>query len=84
MVQALSWRVGAGPNVLIDWTEDERNRYTVPIGIGASYTTKIGKIPAKFKAEYHYVVKHSEDIPGQRNIVRFTITQVLPNPFAKK
>ena len=79
-----SLTVGAAPNILIDWTKDERNRYTVPIGIGGSYTTKLGGIPVKFQIEYHCAVKHPEDIPGQRNIIRFTITPVLPNPFSKK
>lgn len=78
-----SFTVGAAPNILIDWTKPEENRYTVPIGIGASYTRKIGKIPVKFQVEYHYTIRHPEDIPGQREIIRFTITPVLPNPFTR-
>ncbi len=76
--------ISTSNNILIDWTKDEANRWTVPVGIGFSYLLNLGKLPVSVGINYQRIVKHPEDIPHQESIVRFTITPVLPSPFAKK
>ena len=71
-------------NILIDWTKDEANRWTVPLAIGASYLVHLGKLPVQIGASYQWVVKHPVDIEHQESIVRLTFTPVIPSPFAKK
>jgi hypothetical protein len=71
-------------NILIDWTKDEANRWTVPFAIGASYLFHFGKLPVQIGASYQWVVKHPADIEHQESIVRLIVTPVVPSPFAKK
>jgi hypothetical protein len=71
-------------NILIDWTKDEANRWTVPVGIGASYLFHFGNLPVSIGINYQWIVRHPADLPHQESIVRLTFTPVLPSPFAKK
>jgi hypothetical protein len=72
-----------GPNIIVGWTADSDDRWSVPVGLGASLTTKIFNIPMKFQAEaQYYVVK--PDVLGSEWNFRFVVTPVIPNPFAKK
>ncbi len=71
-------------NILIDWTKDPENRWTVPVGIGASYLFQFGKLPVSIGINYQWIVKHPADLPHQDSIIRLTFTPVIPSPFAKK
>jgi hypothetical protein len=71
-------------NILIDWTKDEANRWTVPVGIGISYLFDFGKLPVSIGINCQTIVKHPADLPHQESIVRITFTPVIPSPFAKK
>ncbi|MBI5248922.1 MAG: hypothetical protein HY912_05455 [Desulfomonile tiedjei] len=71
-------------NILIDWTKDPENRWTVPVGIGVSYLFTFGKMPISIGINYQTIVKHPADLPHQESIVRLTFTPVIPSPFAKK
>jgi len=71
-------------NILIDWTKDEANRWTVPLSLGVSYLFHFGKQPVSIGINYQWVVKHPADLPHQESIVRLTFTPVIPSPFAKK
>jgi hypothetical protein len=71
-------------NILIDWTKDEANRWTVPLAIGASYLVHLGKLPVSIGVNCQTIVKHPADLPHQESIVRITFTPVIPSPFAKK
>ena len=74
------WQIGMTPNILIDWKEDQKNRFTVPVGLGIGKLVKIGPLPVKFQAEVDYMVVHPDDF-GQHWGVRFNITPVLPALF---
>jgi hypothetical protein len=76
--------ISSSANILIDWTKDEANRWTVPLAIGASYLFHFGKLPVQIGASYQWVVKHPADIEHQDSIVRITFTPIIPSPFAKK
>jgi hypothetical protein len=71
-------------NILIDWTKDEANRWTVPVGIGVSYLFDFGKLPVSIGINCQTIVKHPADLPHQESIIRITFTPVIPSPFAKK
>ena len=76
--------IASSANILIDWTKDEANRWTVPLAIGASYLVHLGKLPVQIGVSYQWVVKHPSDIEHQDSIVRLTFTPIIPSPFAKK
>jgi len=76
--------ISSSANILIDWTKDEANRWTVPLAIGATYLVHLGKLPIQIGASYQWVVKHPADIEHQDSIVRIIFTPVIPSPFAKK
>jgi hypothetical protein len=76
--------ISSSANILIDWTKDEANRWTVPLAIGASYLVHLGKLPVQIGVSYQWVVRHPVDIEHQDSIVRLTFTPVIPSPFAKK
>jgi hypothetical protein len=71
-------------NILIDWTKDEANRWTIPIGIGVSYLFNFGKTPVSIGINCQVIIKRPEDIPHQDSIIRFTFTPVIPSPFDRK
>jgi len=71
-------------NILIDWTKDEDNRWTVPLSLGASYLFHFGGLPISMGVNYQWIVRHPADYPHQESIVRLTFTPVIPSPFAKK
>jgi hypothetical protein len=71
-------------NILIDWTKDEANRWTVPVGIGVSYLFHFGTLPISIGINFQKIVKHPADLPHQESIIRLTFTPVIPSPFAKK
>ena len=74
------WQIGMTPNILIDWKEDQKNRFTVPVGLGIGKLVMIGPLPVKFTAEVDYMVVHPDDF-GQHWGIRFQITPVLPALF---
>lgn len=71
-------------NILIDWTREEANRWTVPLSIGASYLFHFGDLPVSIGLNCQWIVKHPADIPHQESIIRLTFTPVIPSPFNKK
>ena len=77
-----AWSIGMGPTVSIDWEEDSDNRFTVPVGLGLTKTTRWGKNPVKLRLETHYSVIRPDDY-GNEWVVRFQITPVIANPFKK-
>jgi hypothetical protein len=76
--------MASSANILIDWTKDEANRWTVPLAIGASYLVHLGKLPAQIGVSCQWVVKLPEDTEHQDSIVGLTFTPVIPSPFPKK
>ena len=74
------WQIGMTPNILIDWKEDQKNRFTVPVGLGIGKLVMIGPLPVKFTAEVDYMAIHPDDF-GQHWGVRFQMIPVLPELF---
>jgi|GEM_PF-287789 len=71
--------VGAGPNIIADWEQDDsNNRFTVPIGLGVNKTINIGKLPIRLGVEVHYSVIYPDSIPGARWDFRFYAIPAVP------
>jgi hypothetical protein len=77
--------IGFGsPNIVIDWTENNDNRWTIPVGLGFNTMSKIGKLPVKWGMELHYFVEQSDRFGPQWNL-RLMFSPIIPSPgFSKK
>ena len=73
--------IGAAPNIIANWEESSDNAFTVPIGIGASKTLQLGKVPVRFGAEFHYSAIQPDDVPAADWNVRFYIIPAIPSAF---
>lgn len=71
--------VGAGPNIIVDWTEDGSERFTVPVGIGINNTIQVGKVPVRFGAEVHYSIVKPDHIPSTDWSLRFFAIIAVPS-----
>ena len=71
--------IGAGPNVIANWEQDNDNTWTVPIGIGINKTFQIGKVPVRFGVEYHYSVIQPDDVVSSNWDLRFYIIPAVPS-----
>ena len=71
------WSIGAAPMIDINWEADSEDRYSVPLGIGASKTTFLGPMPVRFGVEFNWFVK-SPDNYGKKFMFKFYIVPVIP------
>ena len=70
----------AGPNILIDWEQDDSsNRYSVPVGLGANTTVNFGKVPVRFVLEVHKYVIRPDTIPAPDWDFRFILIPAVPS-----
>ena len=71
--------IGAGPNVIANWEQDNDNTWTVPVGIGINKTFQFGDVPVRFGLEYHYSVIQPDDVVSSNWDVRFYIIPAVPS-----
>ena len=71
--------VGASPNIIVDWEQEDDNKLTLPVGIGINKTFQFGKVPVRIGAEVHYSVVRPDDIPGTKWGIRFFIIPAAPS-----
>lgn len=75
-----TWQVAAGPS----WSYNHElvgEKWTLPVGIGLSKTTRIGSMTWKFAFQYWNYVK-APDAFGEESLLRFTVTPVISVPWA--
>jgi hypothetical protein len=76
------WQIAASPLVTCNWAADSGDAWAVPLGVGLSKTTLVGKLPVKFQFEVaKYVVQ--PDTFGPDWLLKLTITPVIENPFIR-
>ena len=75
-----AWQIQAQPTFSYDHEADSGNRLTLPIGIGVSKTTVIGKTPWKFGVQYWHYLEQS-DAFGPDFQIRFVVSPVVPLPW---
>ena len=71
--------IGAAPNIIANWEQNEDNILTLPVGIGISKTFKFGKVPVRFGAEIHYSIIQPDDVAGSEWNFRFYVIPAVPS-----
>jgi hypothetical protein len=70
------WQIESNPTILYDWEAISGHEWTVPIGVGASKTMRLGRVPVKLAFDVQkYVI--SPDRLGPDWQITFSITPVL-------
>jgi len=77
-----AWSVGAGPSITYNHEAEADDRLTLPVGLGVTKTVRIGKMPAKLRAEIHYSVIRPDSYGEVWNF-RLQFTPVIKSPFIK-
>ena len=75
-----AWSLGMGPTVTVDWEADSQNRWTVPVGLGATKMIRLGSLPVKLILEAQYSVVKPDDFGTEWKIL-FRFAPVIPSPF---
>jgi hypothetical protein len=71
--------IGCGPNIRINWMADAKDKVSFPIGIGGDTLIKLGRLPVRVGAEFHwYPVK--PETAGPRYNLRLLFIPVVPAP----
>ncbi len=75
---AHGWSLGTSPTIEFDWRATPGNQVTFPIGLEVAKVVRLGgEVPVKFALQGEYIPIHP-DSNGQRFIIEFTITPVIP------
>ena len=77
-----AWQVGMNPTIAYDHKATRGNKWNVPVGLLASKTIKIGRLPINIKAGLEYSVISQDDF-GQVAQFRIEVTPVVPGLFQK-
>ena len=72
-----AWQVGFNPTISYNDNASSGNKWTVPIGLFAAKTIKLGRTPFKVQGGLEYSVV-SPDAFGKRLAFRFVMTPVIP------
>jgi hypothetical protein len=71
--------IGAGPNIIANWEQDNDNTWTVPIGIGINKTFQFGKVPVRIGFEAMYSVVQPDDVVGAKWNFRLFVIPAVPS-----
>jgi hypothetical protein len=71
--------IGAGPNIIANWEQDNDNTWTVPVGIGINRAFQFGKIPVRIGLEYFHTVVEPDDVVASDWSVRFFVIPAAPS-----
>jgi hypothetical protein len=74
------WVFGAGPTFSYNHNATSRNKWTLPLGVGASKTTIINGRPWRFGLQYWYYVE-SPDNFGPKHMLRLQVAPVVKLPW---
>jgi hypothetical protein len=69
--------VGAAPMIDVNWQADSDDRWSIPVGLGASTTFFMGKMPVRFGMEFNWFVR-SPDNYGKKWMIKFYFVPVIP------
>ena len=71
--------IGAGPNAIIDWEQNNDNRLTLPVGFGINKTFQFGKVPVRIGIEYFQTVIEPDDVVHNESSWRIYIIPAVPS-----
>lgn len=75
------WAVSFSPIVTANWSAPSGEEWTVPLGLGVSKVTSLGRQPMNIGLHYYHNV---EAPPGTgSNLLRFAVAFLFPNPPAR-
>ncbi len=73
------WQVGLGdPDVLIDWTVDDDDKVTFPVGLNVAKTIKVGETPVQLWVSGYYTPVRPDSF-GEEWAVRFQVSPIIPS-----
>ena len=76
------WQIFSNPVITYDWEAVSGNKLLLPVSVGVSKLTRIGKMPLNLAMDIqNYVV--SPDAYGPEWLLRFSVTPVFPNLFQR-
>lgn len=67
------WSIASSPLITANWSATEGQRWTVPIGIGLSKVTAIGRQPVSVGAQYYHAVEHPDAAGADQFRFQFTL-----------
>jgi hypothetical protein len=70
------WALSSAPIITANWDAADDNTWTVPLGAGVTWTTKIGRQAMNLGVAYYANVEHPDD--AARNQVRFVLAFLFP------
>ena len=70
------WAITTSPLITADWSAPDGQRWTVPIGIGLSKVTTIGRQPVNLSMQYYHNVEHPANAAA--NQFRFQFNLLFP------
>ena len=76
------WSVGAAPMIDVNWYADDSDKWSVPIGIGASNTFFLGPMPVRLGFEFNYFVI-SPSSYGKKFMFKVYLVPVIPRLVKK-
>jgi hypothetical protein len=79
---ANGWALGFAPVITANWAAEDDETWTVPLGLGITKVTAIGKQPLSLGLQYYNNVERPSTT-GQSQI-RLVISFLFPHPPAKK
>ena len=59
-----AWAISTAPLITSNWSADDDNRWTVPIGVGISKVTHVVEQPLNLELQYYHNVKHPDGPAG--------------------
>lgn len=74
------WQISGSPTYSYNHKAEKGNKFTLPIGGGATKVALFGKMPVKFNLQYWYYLA-SPDAFGPQHQIRFTVSPVVKLPW---
>jgi hypothetical protein len=73
-----AWQIGFNPVITYDNKASSGNRWNVPVGLVATKTVMLGRMPVKFQFGAEYSVVSQDDF-GKRAMFKLNIIPVMPS-----
>jgi len=70
------WAISSSPLITANWSATSSQRWTVPIGLGLSKVTAVGRQAVSISAQYYHAVEHPDNAGA--NQFRFQATMLYP------
>jgi len=77
-----AWQIGFNPVITYDSKRSSGNKWNVPIGLVATKTVMLGRMPVKFQFGAEYSVVSQDDF-GKRALFKLNIIPVIPSLIKK-